>query len=265
LLHIDEESEMARIFITGSSDGLGMLTAERLAAEGHGVTLHARNAARAAAAKARLPAAESVVVGDVATLAAMRDVAAQANATGAFDAVVHNVAVGYREPRRVVTADGLEQLFAINVVAPYVLTALMTRPQRLVYLSSGMHRGGEANLRDPEWKTRPWNGSQAYANSKFYDVVLAFAVARRWPEVLVNALEPGWVPTKMGGRGAPDDLGLGAVTQAWLAVSDAPAATVTAQYFFHQRLHDVHPQTHDRGLQEALVDYCAKVSGVALP
>ena len=256
---------MARIFVTGSSDGLGLMAAERLVAEGHRVTLHARNGKRAADAQARLPAAESVVVGDVATLAAMRDVAAQANATGVFDAVIHNVAVGYREPRRVVTEDGLEQLFAINVVAPYVLTALMTRPARLVYLSSGMHRGGETNVRDPEWKTRSWNGSQAYANSKFYDVVLAFAVARRWPKLLVNATEPGWVPTKMGGRGAPDDLALGAVTQAWLAVSDAAAATVTGQYFFHQRLHDVHPKTRDHALQDALVAYLAEVSGVALP
>ena len=256
---------MARILVTGSSDGLGLMTAERLAADGHRVTLHARNAARAADARARLPAAEHVVVGDVATLAAMRDVAAQANAIGTFDAVVHNVAVGYREPRRVETEDGLERLFAINVVAPYVLTALMQRPRRLVYLSSGMHRGGEANVRDPEWKTRSWNGSQAYANSKLYDVVLAFAVARRWPGVLVNALEPGWVPTKMGGRGAPDDLALGGVTQAWLAGSDDAAATVSGHYFFHQRLQETHAAAHDRRLQDALVAYCAEVSGVALP
>lgn len=255
---------MASIFVTGSSDGLGFLTAEQLAHEGHAVTLHARNEQRAADAKKRLPAAAHVVVGDVATLAVMRRLAEQANALGRFDAVVHNVAIGYREPRRAETEDGIERLFAINVLAPYVLTALMAPPRRLVYLSSGMHRGGEANVRDPEWKTRSWNGSQAYANSKLYDVVLAFAVARRRPDALVNAVEPGWVATKMGGRGAPDDLSLGGVTQAWLAVSDDPAATVTAQSFFHQQPKESHPAASDPKLQDELLAYCERLSGIAL-
>jgi NAD(P)-dependent dehydrogenase (short-subunit alcohol dehydrogenase family) len=255
---------MASIFVTGSSDGLGFQTAEQLAHEGHAVTLHARNEARAADVKKRLPAAAQVVIGDVTTLAAMRRVAEQANAIGTFDAVVHNVAIGYREPRREETADGIERLFAINVLAPYVLTALMAAPRRLVYLSSGMHRGGEANIRDPEWKTRSWNGSQAYANSKLYDVVLAFAVARRRPEAFVNAVEPGWVATKMGGRGAPDDLSLGGVTQAWLAVSDDPAAMVTAQSFFHQEHKETHPAASDPGLQDELLAYCERLSGIPL-
>jgi hypothetical protein len=98
-----------------------------------------------------------------------------------------------------------------------------------------MHTDGEANLDDPQWTRRRWNGVQAYSDSKLLDVVLAFAVARRWSTVLSNALEPGWVPTKMGGKGVPDDLSLAPVTQAWLAVSGDPAARVTAQYFYHQK------------------------------
>ena len=255
---------MARIFITGSSDGLGFNAAQLLAQQGHRVTLHARNERRAREARQQLTAAEGVVIGDVSTLAAMRSVAEQANASGRFDAVIHNVAVGYREPVRVETEDGIERLFAINVLAPYVLTALITPPSRLVYLSSGMHRGGDADLRDPQWQKRRWNGSQAYATSKLLDTVLAFAVARRWPNVLSSAVEPGWVATKMGGESAPDDLSQGHVTQAWLAVSDEPAARVTGGYFYHQAPRAVNPAARDPKLQDALLAYCESLCGVKL-
>jgi NAD(P)-dependent dehydrogenase (short-subunit alcohol dehydrogenase family) len=255
---------MAKILITGSSDGLGLMAGRLLAEQGHTVVLHARNAARAAATRAALPAAAAVLVGDVSTLAAMRDVAAQANAWGRFDAVIHNVAIGYREPGRVETADGLSQLWAVNVLAPYVLTALMHRPDRLVYLSSGMHSGGDASLADPQWAARRWNGSQAYADSKLHDVLLAFGVARRWPDVLANAMTPGWVPTRMGGPGAPDDMDQAHRTQAWLAVSDAPAARVTGNFFYHLKVRDVHPAARDEALQDRLLDYCRAQSGVAL-
>ena len=156
-------------------------------------------------------------------------------------------------------------LFVVNVLAPYLLTALLTAPSRLVYLSSGMHRGGEADLHDPQWKSRPWNGSQAYANSKLLDVVLAFAIARRWPRTISTATEPGWVPTKMGGSSAPDDLSLGAVTQAWLAASDDAAAKVSGGYFYHQKAREVHPMANDAKLQEHLLSYCASVCGVPMP
>jgi len=203
---------MARIFITGSSDGLGLMAARLLVEWGHRVTLHARNEQRAADARRSLPQAEGVAVGDLSSMAQMRQVAEQVNASGGFDAVIHNVGVGYREPRRIATADGLSHVFAVNVLAPYLLTALIAPPARLVYLSSGMHMGGEASLDDPQWTARRWDGAQAYSDSKLFDVMLAFAVARRWPGVLANALEPGWVPTKMGGAGAPDDLSLAPVT-----------------------------------------------------
>ena len=182
---------MAHILITGSSDGLGLMAGRRLAEDGHGVTLHARDERRAEAARRALPEAQGVVVGDVVTLAGMRAVAEQANGTGRFDAVIHNVGIGYREPRRITTEDGLSHLFAVNVLAPYLLTALIERPGRLVYLSSGMHPGGRPDMDDLQWERRRWNGAQACAESKFLDVLLAFGIARRWPDVLSNALEPG--------------------------------------------------------------------------
>ena len=256
---------MARVLITGSSDGLGLMAGELLAHVGHAVTLHARNDQRAGDARRALSAAEHVVVGDLASIEGTRQVAEQANALGRYDAVIHNAGVGYREPRRVETVDGLSHVFAVNVLAPYLLTALITPPSRLVYLSSGMHKGGNEDLQDLQWVRRRWNGAQAYADSKLFDVVLAFAVARRWPGVLSNALEPGWVPTKMGGPGAPDDLSLAAVTQVWLAVSDDPAAAVTASYFYHQQPRDVHPAASSVEVQSRLLDGCAELTGVVLP
>jgi NAD(P)-dependent dehydrogenase (short-subunit alcohol dehydrogenase family) len=258
-------ADVVRIFITGSSDGLGLLAGKVLAQQGHRVTLHARNEARAAHARRELASAENIVVGDVSTLAGMVHVAGQANLGGPYDAVIHNVGTGYRAPRRVQTVDGLEQIFAVNVLAPYVLTALMERPRRLVYLSSALHREGEANLHDPQWTKRRWRNTQPYSNSKLFGVLLAFGVARRWPEVLSNALEPGWVPTKMGGPDAPDDLLQGAITQAWLAVGDDPKTHVTGRYFFHQKPRAVHPFVLDTALQDGLLAYCASVSGVAFP
>ncbi len=193
---------MARVFISGSSDGLGLMAGKLLVAQGDGVTLHARNEARAADAKRALPEAMGVVVGDLDTVAGAKDVASQVNALGAFDALIHNAAVGFQEGHRV-TSDGLPHVFAINTLAPYIMTALIARPKRLVFMSSGMHERADANLDDILWRKRTWNGSAAYAESKLHDVLLAFATARLWPDLLSNAMTPGWVATKMGGSGRP--------------------------------------------------------------
>ena len=255
---------MSRIFISGSSTGLGLMSAELLVNQGHRVVLHARNAARAADARRALPEAEAVVEGDLDTVAGAKAVAARVNELGAFDAVIHNAAVGYREGRRL-TADDLPHVFAINTLSVYILTALIERPRRLVYLSSGMHHHADANLDDILWRKRDWNGSTAYAESKLHDAMLAFAVARRWPDVLSNSLEPGWVPTKMGGAGAPDDMEQAHLTQAWLAASDEPRAKVTGRYFYHLRPLAPNPQAEDPELQDRLIAFCAELSGVPFP
>jgi NAD(P)-dependent dehydrogenase (short-subunit alcohol dehydrogenase family) len=256
---------MARVLITGSADGLGLLAARQLAHDGHQVVLHARNDRRADDARAALPEATAVVIGDLIAVEGMRQVAAQANAVGPFDAVIHNAAVGYRDRRRIVTADGLSHVFAVNVLAPYLLTALVDMPGRLIYLSSGLHRSGNPSLDDLQWEKRGWDGLQAYADSKLHDAVLAFAVARHRPDVLSNALEPGWVATKMGGPDAPDDLTLGGATQVWLAVSDQPEARVSGRYFYHQRPAQTHPAVRNPAIQDQLLARCAELTGTRLP
>jgi NAD(P)-dependent dehydrogenase (short-subunit alcohol dehydrogenase family) len=254
---------MARMFVTGSADGLGLMAARSLLESGHEVVLHARNPRRADDTRKGLPAATAVVVGDLASLAQTRGVAEQANRLGPFDAVIHNAGVGYQEPR-LQTEDGLPHVFEVNVLSFYVLTALVQRPKRLVYMSSGMHRGADASLEDVGWTKRRWRGAAAYAESKLCDVLLAFAVARRWPGVFSNAVDPGWVPTRMGGPGAPDDLEDGYRTQVWLAVSDDPAALVSGKYFHHLRPKQPDPATHEVGRQEKLLEICRSLSGAAL-
>ena len=256
---------MARVFITGSSDGLGRMAAQLLIEQEHRVVLHARNEQRGEEALAAVPGAETVAIGDLSSIAQTRSVAEQVNRLGFFDGVIHNAAVGYREPRRIATEDGLPHVFAVNTLAPYILTALIQRPRRLVYLSSGrLHQRGDASLKDLAWEHRPWQGQQAYSDSKLHDVLLAFAVARCWPDVLSNAMEPGWVATKMGGPGAPDNLDAAHRTQVWLVASDDPAATVTGEYFYHTRLQTPNPASRDLERQERLLDACKHFSGVDL-
>lgn len=202
--------------------------------------------------------------GDLSTIAGAKEVAARVNDLERLDAVIHNATVGYREGHHQ-TADYLPHVFAINTLSTFILTALIERPQRLVYLSSGMHHHADANLDDILWKKRRWNGSTAYAESKLHDAMLAFAAARRWPKALSNALEPGWVPTKRGGTGAPDDMEQAHLTQVWLAASDEPEAKVTSRYFYHLRPLAPNPQANSTALQDELITICSRLSGVPLP
>jgi NAD(P)-dependent dehydrogenase (short-subunit alcohol dehydrogenase family) len=206
-----------------------------------------------------------VVIGDLTSIAQTRKIADEVNALDSLDSVIHNAGVGYKEPRRIATEDGLPQVFAVNTLAPYILTALIRRPKRLVYLSSGLHQSGDASLKDLAWEHRPWRGQQAYCDTKLHDVLLAFAIARRWPDVFSNALVPGWVATKMGGAGATDDLDEGHRTQVWLAASDDPAAMVTGKYFYHRKLRVPNPSSRDTDRQEELLAACKRFSGVELP
>ena len=202
------------------------------------------------------------VTGDLSTIAGARTVADQVNSLGRFDAVIHNAGIGYRAPRRMEAEPGVPGIFAVNVLAAYILTALIDRPGRLVYVSSGTHHGVRPRMDDLLWAKRAWSGFSAYAESKLCDVLLAFAVARRWKDVKSNALEPGWVPTRMGGPSAPDDLHQGCVAQAWLAKSEDELARSTGGYFYRQRPRAPNPAAGDVSTQEKLLAACHRISGV---
>lgn len=243
---------MKRIFITGSADGLGQLAAKKLVEQGHEVVLHARNDARAREALDAVPGARDALAADLESQAETIELASKVNDLGRFDAIIHNAAV-YK-------ASG-EDILAINILAPYILSCLITPPERLVYMSSGMHGGGNVKLES----LRTGHDEITYSDSKLYMVMLARYIARAWPGVFANAVDPGWVPTKMGGAGAPDDLEEGVATQVWLASSDDAAAKVTGQYFHHQRIVENNPQADDVALQDALIEVCGKISGVQFP
>ena len=255
---------MARIFITGSTDGLGRAAARSLLNDGHEVVLHARSTERAATLADLASQAAGVVIGDLRSAAETLRIAEQINAIGRMDAVIHNAGI-YTAPRRGSTPEGHADVLAVNTLAPFMLTALIERPDRLVYLSSGLHRGGERSLRDLDWTERPWNPARAYAESKLHVVALALFVARRWPQVFSNAVDPGWVRTRMGGANAPGDIYTGQHTQSWLAVSTDPAAMVTGRYWHHMQPELPAAEAMDVGFQNKLVTRLQELTGVTFP
>jgi NAD(P)-dependent dehydrogenase (short-subunit alcohol dehydrogenase family) len=242
---------MARVFIAGSADGLGMMAGKLLAEQGHGVVLHARNAERRKSVMGKVPGAEDVLIGDLSSVEEAKGLAEKVNALGRFDAVIHNAGV-YTASRKVI--------FAVNSLAPYILTCLIKRPQRLIYLSSGMHTGGSPNLENITKET-----GCSYSDSKLHVLLLCKAVARKWTDVYANAVNPGWVPTKMGGAGAPDDLEKGFETQAWLAVSEDAGAKVSGRYFFHKKEARYLADADRADLQERFLEISQKASGIAFP
>jgi NAD(P)-dependent dehydrogenase (short-subunit alcohol dehydrogenase family) len=255
---------MALVFITGSADGLGRAAAQSLLNSGHKVVLHARSAERAATIGELAPRAAGIVLGDLRGAAQTRSIADQVNAIGRMDAIIHNAGV-YAERSRGSAPEGHAGTLAVNTLAPYILTALIGRPSRLVYLSSGLHRGGEGSLGDLDWTKRPWDPAKAYAESKLHVVALAFAMARRWPLVLSNAVDPGWARTKMGGPGAPVDLDTGQRTQTWLAVSEEPAAIISGRYWHHLRQEQPASEAADPEFQDRLIAKLEELTAVTLP
>ncbi len=239
-----------RILVTGSADGLGKAAAEELLSAGHHVVVHARSQDRAAALTPLADRGADLVVGDFAEPEDVRRVAAELNAGDPLDSVIHNA--GVVRGRTVMP---------VNVVAPYLLTLLLKGIQRHVYLSSSDHFAGRPSLRGVDWQG---NTAGSYADSKLFVTTFAAALARLRPELLSNAVDPGWVPTKMGGPGAPDDLALGHQTQAWLASSDDPGALTSGGYWYHGRRRQPHQSVHDTAFQDALLRTLAEETGTAL-
>jgi NAD(P)-dependent dehydrogenase (short-subunit alcohol dehydrogenase family) len=242
---------MARIFITGSADGLGQLTAKALIAQGHKVVLHARNAARGQEAVAKVPGAETVITGDLSSMDETIQLGEKVNSLGRFDAVIHNAGVYI----------GSKDIFNVNTLAPYILTCVIAKPHRLIYLSSDMHLEGQSKLESFES-----NSSRiSYSDSKLHVLMLCKAVARKWSDVYANALCPGWVPTKMGGAGAPDDLQKGYETQVWLATSNDEKVKVSGKYFHYQKQTRYNLEANNVPSQEQFMDLCQEITGVSFP
>lgn len=254
---------MAIIFITGSTDGLGLAAAQSLLDDGHQVVLHARSADRAKTIGEVASRSAGIVIGDLWSASEIRSIADQVNSIGRMDAVIHNAGV-YTERTRGSTPEGHAGTLAVNTLAPYMLSVLIKRPDRLVYLSSGLHRRGKGSLCDLDWTNRTWDAARAYAESKLHVVALTFALARRWPQVLSNAVDPGWARTRMGGPGAPVDLDTGQRTQTWLAVSDEPAAMVSGRYWHHLRQEQPANEAADPQFQDQLIAKLGELTGVAL-
>jgi NAD(P)-dependent dehydrogenase (short-subunit alcohol dehydrogenase family) len=199
----------------------------------------------------KVPGADGVLTADLGDTEETKQLASKVNAMGKFDAVIHNAGV-YQASAK--------EIFAVNTLAPYILTCLIQRPERLIYLTSGMHLQGRAKL--DSFKTDV--GRINYSDSKLHVVMLCMAIARKWPQVFANAVDPGWVPTKMGGRGAPGDLQKGYETQVWLAVSDDKRAKVSGQYFHHQKVIRHNPEADEVQLQERFLSLCEEITGVSL-
>ena len=125
-------------------------------------------------------------------------------------------------------------------------------------MSSGMHLQGYSKLESFTTDV----SRITYSDSKLHVLMLCKAVARKWPQVYANAVDPGWVPTKMGGQGAPDPLQKGYETQVWLAVSSDKAAIVSGRYFYHQKQARYNPEANDVQMQDRFLIACQKITGV---
>jgi NAD(P)-dependent dehydrogenase (short-subunit alcohol dehydrogenase family) len=260
VLNSINKKTMARVFITGSVDGLGQLAANALVHKGHSVVLHARNWERSKYGLAMVPGAEAVLTGDLSSIEEIKNLAAQVNTLGQFDAIIHNAGV-YQMHENKLTQDGLPPLFAVNTIAPYILTCLIRTPHRLIYTSSGMHKQADTNLTGLNQEKL----SITYSDSKFHNLILAMAVARLRPDIHANAVDPGWVPTKMGGPGAPDNLEKGFATQVWLAVSSDEQAKISGKYLHHQKPDRYLRQADQADVQETFLSFCENLTGIALP
>ena len=246
---------MATIAITGSTDGIGRAAARRLLGDGHTVVLHARSEARGAPVAEELGRLGDVrlVTGDLADLDQVRALADQ---LGDVDALVHNAGV-WPPDGAPASAQGHELAFAVNALAPHLLTALVHERvrERLVFLGSGMVGSGRV---DPDDLGSPRAPRRAYADSKALDVVLALGWARRLPSLRVGAVDPGWVRTKLASAGAPGDVEDGGER-----VARAAAGQWSGGYTAGGSRARTPRALEDAGLQDRVLAAMDRLAGVA--
>jgi NAD(P)-dependent dehydrogenase (short-subunit alcohol dehydrogenase family) len=257
---------MARILITGSTDGFGLEAARQLVQRGHTVYLHARSQGRADDAKAKCPGAAGVLIADLTSETETRKLAKEANAIGTFDAVILNAGLLYG-PFRKTPETGVPAMVFVNVIAPYILSCLLKRPKRLIFIASVLHREANTNVKDIFWLERGEEDFQdfsAYCDSKFHVMLLANAVARRFKCTSVTAVHPGYVATKLGGQGGTDKLEDGVETYVMLAEGDYDQSLTGVYFEPKKKIGEPLAATADENSQEAVVKACEDITGLRL-
>jgi NAD(P)-dependent dehydrogenase (short-subunit alcohol dehydrogenase family) len=266
------------VLVTGSTDGIGRETALELARLGARVIVHGRNKARVADAYEEVARASATpppapVVADFASLAAVRAMAAELESRELpIDALVNNAGVYMK--RRELSADGIEMTMAVNHFAHVLLThrLLASAPgqalQRIINVSSIAHNRAFLALEDIENTRGEFDDYQAYATSKFANVLFTVELARRLRTrgVLVNAVHPGVVSTKLLTAGfdmrGPDSMGKGARTSVMLAISPE-YGHISGAYFMEGREARMHRQASDAEFAARFYELSAERVGVA--
>jgi NAD(P)-dependent dehydrogenase (short-subunit alcohol dehydrogenase family) len=270
--------------VTGATSGLGWEIARQLAQRGDAVVVVGRGDDRAKTAAAEIARItsnshiDSVGVTDLARPSEVRELAATLLARYPAIHVLVNNAGGYFR-RRDVTTDGLERTFALNVLAPFLLTSLLadrlraSAPSRVVNLSSAAHYRQRVNFDDLQ-STRDYSGFDVYGASKLEILLLTREFARRWAGtgVTVNAVHPGFVASgfaQNNGGGTAFFIWLmsrifgksvrsGAVTPVFVA-SDPSLTTVTGAYFSSLRVHPGDPASRDLAAAARLFAACEQI------
>ncbi|MGZ4120176.1 MAG: SDR family oxidoreductase [Actinomycetota bacterium] len=194
--------------ITGGTSGIGKETARALAERGARVVLINRNAEKGTAVAAEIARTATVPVemvhGDISSFASIRAAAAEVlDRYPRIDVLINNA--GVFRVRRHVTADGFEETFAVNHLAPFLLTNLLlarlkeSAPSRVVIVASDAHRGAVLDFTDLLLEHR-FGSWKAYSRSKLANVMFSYALARRLngSGVTANSLHPGFVATRLG-------------------------------------------------------------------
>ena len=234
---------------------------EAMLAAGHRVIVHARNDQRAGALGPLHEAGADVVIGDLARPRRDHPESPTPSTPSGRSTPSSTTPASTPTPNPTEPSTATPASSPSTCSPPTSSPRSINRPARLIYLSSGMHTSGRAALDDLDWHHRPWNGVQAYCDSKLLVTTLAAAVARYWPDVRSNTVDPGWVPTRMGGPDATDDLALGHDTQVWLATSAEPQPPSPASTGTTDASSRPHAAVHDRGFQDQLLATLAEITG----
>lgn len=237
---------MSKIFITGSSDGIGLQTAKELIKLGHEVVLHARNEKKAIELKSHLKNSNKILVGDLTSIYETKQLANEINSLGNFDTIIHNAGVFKNDK---------SEIFKVNVLAPYILTACVKKPKKIIYIGSNMHPQGVVDLDNLSIE----NGVD-YSTSKLLLSIFSLALSKKWKNVLVNTVDPGWVKTKMANYEAPDSLEDGSNTQVWL--TSHKSFKDTGKYFHHLKEIRYCDIVYDEEIQKSLIEKIEKITNI---